>query len=278
MKLIEFPREFFEPKDTLDCGQIFRYKSINDGFLVFSEDKACYVYTDGRSVKIECEDEDYFRKFFDLDRDYSLINDFANNSKFDIVKKSASLAKGVRILNQSKEETLFFFIISQNNMIPRIKSIIERTAKELGEKKLFKGEEYYSFPSAKILATCSEEFLKSLGYGYRARYMIETAQAITSKQINLESLSSLDSKSLKESLMKFKGVGGKVADCVCLFAYHRADSCPVDTWIERLYVEDFKGKLKDRKKINECLVGEFGEFSGYVQQYVFYYKRSLEVK
>ena len=163
-------------------------------------------------------------------------------------------------------------------MIPRIKAIIERTAKSLGEKKIFKGEEYYSFPSAKVLATCSEDYLKSLGYGYRAKYMIETAQAIISNQIDLEGLSSLDSKSLKESLMKFKGVGEKVADCVCLFAYHRADSFPVDTWIEKLYFEDFNGELKDRKKINEFLVNEFGEFSGYVQQYVFYYKRSLEEK
>ena len=75
--------------------------------------------------------------------------------------------------------------------------------------------------------------------------------------------------------MSFKGVGPKVADCVSLFAYHKTDAFPVDTWIEKLYREDFNGAEKNRNKINEFFVNSFGEDSGYIQQYVFYYKRSI---
>jgi N-glycosylase/DNA lyase len=76
--------------------------------------------------------------------------------------------------------------------------------------------------------------------------------------------------------MSFKGIGPKVADCVCLFGYHKTKAFPVDTWIEKVYHEDFKGKLKDRNKISDYFISEFGENSGYFQQYLFYFKRSKE--
>ncbi|MBR2384993.1 MAG: hypothetical protein IKA99_05265 [Clostridia bacterium] len=276
MNEICFENKYFNIKDTLECGQIFRYKSFNDGFLVFSGDKACYLYEKDDKCFIASEDATYFTHFFDLERDYSVINDFALSSPHEIVSRSAKLAKGVRILNQQKEEMLFSFIISQNNMIPRIKAIIERTSEAFGVKKTFMGESYYAFPTAKLLATKTEEFYKNLGYGYRAKYMVEVANAIINGDINLDKISELTTDGIKKSLMTLKGVGAKVADCVALFGYHRVDSFPVDTWIERLYKEDFKGDLTDRNKITEWFLNEFKEYSGYVQQYVFYYKRSLE--
>ena len=276
MKKIEFKSEYFNAKDTLDCGQIFRYKPINGGFLVFSGDKACFLKTDGEYTFIECEDEEYFKNFFDLNTSYAKINSKAQSFPHEIVKASAKRAKGVRILNQLKEETLFSFIISQNNRIPRIKDIIERTCKALGKKLKFGEYEYYSFPTAHDLAQKDEQFFKDLGYGYRAKYMVSASKAIVDKQILLEEINSLSTLDLKKALTLLTGVGPKVADCISLFAYHRVDSFPVDTWIEKLYREDFGGNLTDRNKITEWFLNEFGEYSGYVQQYVFYYKRSLE--
>ena len=43
MKTFKADNEFFNARDTLESGQIFRYKSINDGFLVLSGDKACRI-------------------------------------------------------------------------------------------------------------------------------------------------------------------------------------------------------------------------------------------
>lgn len=60
---------------------------------------------------------------------------------------------------------------------------------------------------------------------------------------------------------------------MALFAFKKTDSFPVDTWIEKVYFEDFNGKLKDRKKITEYFVNSFGEYSGFIQQYLFYGKR-----
>lgn len=269
--------EFFNVKDTLECGQIFRFKPFEKGYLVFSKDMACYAYNEDGKAVIECETENegYFRNFFDLSRDYSLIYSRAKKSRYDIVSLAAEAGKGIRILNQDKTETLFSFLTSQNNRIPRIKSIIERTCAARGVKNSFSGEEYYSFPLPKELFDENVGFYNGLGYGYRSDFIRSTAKRLIENADELDKMTALSTKELKESLMSFKGVGPKVADCVSLFAYHKTDAFPVDTWIEKLYREDFNGAEKNRNKINEFFVNSFGEDSGYIQQYVFYYKRSI---
>ena len=69
MKTFEFSNEYFNIKDTFDCGQIFRYKSFNDGFLVFSGDKVCYLHERDNQCLLQSEDVEYFKSFFDLQRD-----------------------------------------------------------------------------------------------------------------------------------------------------------------------------------------------------------------
>ena len=269
--------EFFNVKDTLECGQIFRFKPFEKGYLVFSKDMACYAYNEDGKAVIECETENegYFRNFFDLSRDYSSIYSRAKKSEYDIVSLAAEAGKGIRILNQDKTETLFSFLTSQNNRIPRIKSIIERTCAARGVKNSFSGEEYYSFPLPKELFDENVGFYNGLGYGYRSDFIRSTAKRLIENAGELDKMAVLSTTELKASLMSFKGVGPKVADCVSLFAYHKTDAFPVDTWIEKLYREDFNGAEKNRNKINEFFVNSFGEDSGYTQQYVFYYKRSI---
>lgn len=277
MKTIIYDEEFFNVKDTLECGQIFRFRPFEKGYLVFSAEKACYVYGDNGKTYIACEDDDesYFSRFFDLERDYSAIYARAAASGYDVVKAAAEVGRGIRILNQNKDETLFSFITSQNNRIPRIKSIIERTCLARGTKKTFSGVEYYSFPTAEKIYDDDIGFYYDLGYGYRAPFIRDAAARLKTAVGELDGFDGLSTSDLKIALTSFNGIGPKVADCVSLFAYHRTDAFPVDTWIEKLYREDFGGQEKDRKKINEFFVGTFGEDSGYVQQYVFYYKRSI---
>ena len=79
MEKIVYESEFFSVKDTLFCGQVFRFK-LNpvlskargaESYDVFSADKRCLAYNDGEKAVIECEekDADYFYNYFDLERD-----------------------------------------------------------------------------------------------------------------------------------------------------------------------------------------------------------------
>ena len=274
---MKFSAEYFSVKDTLECGQVFRFRPFNDGYLVFSMDKCAYCYQENDQTVVECksEDKEYFLNYFDLSRDYSAIYCDALSTGVEVLISSATAGKGIRILNQNPEETLFSFIISQNNNIPRIKGIIEKLCTSLGEKKEFMGESYYTFPSAKIMTQKSVDFYKSLSLGYRSEYIYRLSQKLTNgfDVLSLRDKTTID---LKKSLLEIHGVGPKVADCVLLFGFHRSDSFPVDTWIDKVYRENFNGKLTNREKISEWFLSEFKENAGYFQQYLFHYKRIKE--
>ena len=73
--------------------------------------------------------------------------------------------------------------------------------------------------------------------------------------------------------MSLMGVGRKVADCILLFAYHKTDVFPTDTWIVKVYNKINSTNSTDAKKISKEFVSQFGDLSGYAQQYLFYQMR-----
>lgn len=271
MAVIEYGARYFSPRDVLECGQIFRFVPFGEGYKVFSADKACYVYTRGDATFVECDDGDYFYNFFDLGRDYAAITERAKSFGVPLLARGASLGQGLRLLNQNAEEMIYSFIISQNNNIPRIKGIIERICAALGEERTFMGEKYHAFPTSAALAGAGAEFFKLIGAGYRDGYLAATSARIAAEGI--DELYGLSDDDLKKALLTYTGVGPKVADCISLFGFGRRACFPVDTWIEKLYREDFDGTLKNRDRINRYFCELFGEDAGYMQQYLFYAKR-----
>ena len=268
----DYDATYFNPTDVLECGQIFRFEPFRDGYRVYSADKDCYVYTDGAKTVVESGDSDYFYNYFDLARDYSEIIRHARSFNVAALNDACEKAKGVRLLNQNREEMIYSFIISQNNNIPRIKGIISRICAGLGQKMPSPFGEFYAFPTSAALASEEPEYYKALGAGYRDSFISDTAKRICAEGIS--QLENLGYDELKKQLLTYRGIGPKVADCICLFGFGKRDAFPVDTWIEKLYREDFGGELTDRKKINAYFTSLFGEYSGYVQQYLFYAKRS----
>ena len=277
MATIKFKGEYFSIKDTLECGQVFRFRQHGKGFLCFAEDKCAYCYHDGDDAVIECDggERPFFENYFDLDRDYSAIVKSATLVGVEKLSLSAQVGKGIRILNQNPIEALISFVVSQNNNIPRIKGIIEKLCKGLGEQKEFNGITYHAFPSVKAMDQAPLEFYKSIGLGYRAEYIKGIAEKLDGG-FDLLELKRLNTKELRNQLMQIKGIGAKVADCALLFGFHRSDVFPVDTWIEKVYVEDFNGEIKNREKQADYFVARFKENSGYYQQYLFHYKRTGE--
>lgn len=279
MEKIKYDKEYFNVADTLECGQVFRFEKLEKGYLSFSLDKCALVFEEGDQTIIECleEDAEYFKNYFDLKRDCSLIVNSATSLNYDTLKKSAEVGKGIRLLKQDAFEVLFCFIISQNNNIPKIKKSIDKICQIFGEEKFFNGHRYHAFPTQKKLATLSEEDFRSCGVGFRARYLKNLMVEIE-RGLDIGALNGLETEDLRKKLTGLLGVGRKVADCTVLFGYSRMDCFPVDTWIEKVYKEDFNGKLTDREEISKWFVRQFKENAGYYQQYLFDYKRRIQNK
>ena len=257
----------FDLKNTLDCGQAFRWSS-EDGIKWhgIAHGKYLSMYKpDENSLVIENislkEFENIWKKYFDFERDYSKI--ISEISSDEILKNAADYGKGIRLLNQDPWETLCSFIISQNNNIPRIKGIIDRLCTNFGEKI----EGGYSFPSYETIAKLSVDDLAVLRSGFRAKYILDAAQKINNGEINLESLKTISTDLARNELMKIKGVGPKVADCVLLFSLEHIDAFPKDVWIKRAMEVLFNGNLPEKAL----------PYAGIVQQYIFYYARETKL-
>ena len=118
-------------------------------------------------------------------------------------------------------------------------------------------------------ADADEKFFASVGAGYRAPYLKRTAEAL--RKEDFAEWQKLPTEELRARLTALHGVGRKVADCVLLFGFNRFDVFPVDTWIRKVFAP-YYGDMP-AEKLSGTLVGKYGELSGFVQQWLFYYKR-----
>ena len=257
-------KDDFSAKDILECGQIFAFNKTEKGYVVFSLDKKAEIVETETGFKIITCDTKYFENFFDLKTDYGLIK--SRLSKFKILENPIKFGHGIRILKQDLFETLISFIVSANNNIKRIQLILNRLREKLGKNM----GDYYALPTQEKLLSVDEQFFKDIGAGYRASYLYKVVRQVDEK--TLESWRELPTKELRNKLIALSGVGSKVADCVLLFGYGKKDVFPVDTWINQMYNKFYK-PLDNREKIRENLVNEFGELSGYAQQYLFFSMR-----
>ena len=96
--------------------------------------------------------------------------------------------------------------------------------------------------------------------------MQDAVSKVVSGAVDLNEMRRLDDDSLFQELLKIHGVGKKVANCVRLFGYGRTACVPVDVWIARAISEECAGSDP---------FPAFGDEAGIVQQFVFYYMRSV---
>lgn len=274
--------DFFDIKAIFTCGQAFRWYEEKDGsFTTIHKNKVLNISKIDNKVilkKTNLKDfNDIWIDYFDLKTDYEKLS---NNLKTnEILLNAIEYGKGIRILNQEHFEMLISFIISANNMIPRIKKSIEVISMRYG-KFICEDEnrKYYSFPTVEQLSNATVEDLREFAkVGFRDKRIFDTVNMILNDKIDLNSFESLETDVLREELLKFSGVGNKVADCIMLFSYKRKEVFPVDVWIKRVMEELFIHKQMPVKKISSYANEIFKENAGLAQQYLFYYGREEKI-
>ncbi len=254
----------FNIKQTLDCGQVFRYTEKDGVFDLYAINHHAKITENDDEYVFECDDDAFFQKYLDFDTNYDII--IAKSQDKALISSAIAFGRGIHILRQDPIETIFSFLISQNNHIPRIKSIIGRICDALGDDM----GEYHAFPTVQQLATKDAEWYASIGAGYRAEYLARNAKFFAENDI-IGEWSKLPTEELRAKLMSLYGVGRKVADCVLLFGFARYDVFPVDTWILKVFEQDYPAVPAE--KLSKLLVEKYGEMSGFIQQWLFYFKR-----
>ena len=289
--------ESFEPKHIFECGQCFRWDEEQDGsFTGIVGKNVLNIKKENNKIVITgmCKDDikELCNDYFDLNTNYEEIKD--KLSKIDNnLKTSIEYGNGIRILNQDNWEALISFIISANNNIPRIKGIIEKVSKKYGKKIVWNDKEYYTFPTPEELSKASVKDLRNLGLGFRDVRVFETTRMVNNKVIDINEIENIvDTNDLREELLKFSGVGPKVADCIMLFSMKKYNVFPIDVWVKRVMNELYGNEVTEyrggrlcppkttlnlnNRQILKYAENKFGELAGLAQQYLFYWRRDFK--
>ncbi len=267
--------EEFNPEVIMNSGQVFRMSKETEGkdgnpdtYSACSGDNDIYFYlnkeTDEWNFVCDESQWDFWQKYFDFETDYVKYNSTIRKSKDKFLQDALKDSFGMRILRQDLWEVFISYVISQNNNIPKIKKSIRILCERYSDG--------IHFPKPEVLAYVpEEELMDGTALGYRANYIIGISKSICAGELNIEEISKMSYENAYNSLLKIKGVGPKVANCIMLYGFHFMESYPIDTWMKKIINEDYSDYSKEDylNYINEAYPG----YQGYVQQLQFYHKR-----
>ncbi len=267
----------FNLKYTLESGQSFRWNRVDEAYFGVVEAQILKIQQRGDTLIIDSSKGEsistsYLHHYLDLHRDLGSILAAVNVDAY--IDQAINRFWGMRLLNQELWETIASFILSQNNNMARIRSIIQSLSERFGQRLVFDGYVDYTFPLPQTLADAGVDEIFACGTGYRASYLWNAASTVANGELDLEALKRMDYPEAKQELMKLEGIGEKVADCICLFSLGHLAALPVDVWIKRIFERIYLRKRATLREIQEFAKNYFGEFVGYAQQYLFHYAQS----
>jgi len=258
---------------TLTSGQSFSWRRTAVGhWHGWIDSRPCLVWQQGDALRAVGPGltRDSVSTYFGLDLPTEEIFDTFPDDPW--LAKARAFAPGLRIMRQEPWETLCNFICSSLKQIVQIEQINRDLRRTFGEKLT---ADLYAFPSAGRLAQTTEAQLRACRLGFRARHLHVAASQIASSEVSLERIATRPTPEAREQLMRLRGVGEKVANCILLFAYGRAEAFPIDVWVERVLRQLY---FKNSPRVQHerlCAFAEshFGPYRGYAQQFLFHWIR-----
>lgn len=248
--------------------------------------------------------------------------EFARRDPFfsSLLQDNASTLTGIRVFHQDPFECLVTFLCTSNNNIGRITLMIERLCEKYGT---FLGEiadddttpttgattkhRFFGFPTFEQLRNATEQELRELGFGYRAKYLVfllkrlivrcyihpgvseestiismnpSSDQTMLNKYFDYMRHDPSIAKTLRE-LTEFSGIGLKCASCIALYSLDKHACVPIDVHMLHLAQSHYhlNAKHSHRKpsgltpkqaeEIMAVFEDVFGSYAGWAQMVLF---------
>lgn len=211
-------------------GQAFTWTRLGSGdYIIASGDRRCratqdvstLALSDVRGGALGPEELDLWHHYLALDQDYDAIL-----SELALPREVAEASRGIRVLAQDWWDTSVSFIISQNSTIVRIQRTMDALMNAGG------GVVPRPADLARLLA--DDAFRSDLRLGYREPYLVDFAarcsagwEPLAAEHKNVTLCEAMN------DLERCRGIGPKVAQCICLFSLGYLEAVPRDTWIKR---------------------------------------------
>ncbi|PCH37826.1 N-glycosylase/DNA lyase [Wolfiporia cocos MD-104 SS10] len=258
----------------------------------------------------EAETLAWLRDYFQLDVDLEALYEQWGKRDSVFMNRQQRFS-GIRVLRQDPFENLISFICSSNNNIARITKMVKALCRQYSPALIALPspaltdddsndpstqeltEAYHPFPPPSALAAPEvASTLRGLGFGYRAEFIQRTAQmlveahGVAASESGVEpaekwlhSLRKMSTSDAREELLKFVGVGRKVADCVLLMSLDKREVIPVDTHVHQIAMKHYgvSGSSKAKSNMTPKLYDEvssklaavWGDYAGWAHLVLF---------
>ncbi|MDM7919763.1 MAG: DNA glycosylase, partial [Methanosarcina sp.] len=217
---------------TLDCGQVFRWKKEGDWWTGVVGENVIRLSQEENSGELLVDSSirpEFISYYFRFDDDLHSIYESINRDL--LIDRAINKYKGLRLIRQDPWECLISYMLATASSIPTIQKRICLLSQLFGQE-LEDG--YFSFPDPETLANADMFMLDRCKLGFRADRIKMAAEEVCSGELDFNALFRLEYKYARERLMRLRGIGEKVADCVLLFAFDKMESFPVDTHVRQI--------------------------------------------
>lgn len=211
------------------------------------------------------------------------ISNFVNRFKRDrFLAPFVKRWKGMKpVAANSLYETLIIYIVLQNATVRRTHQMLENLFKRFGKKAKFDGKILSAFWKPQAIAKVSEDVLRKLKLGYRAKFLKRISEQFANGEIDEYRLRILPRDEAKKEALKLYGIG-KASVEYLLFEdlYHCGALETIPPWEQKIFSRLlFDKKLVSVNKILSLLKKRYTGWEKLASHYIWediFWKRKTQ--
>jgi 3-methyladenine DNA glycosylase/8-oxoguanine DNA glycosylase len=181
--------------------------------------------------------------------------------------------RGMRLMNMGcLYEYLIIAIVLQNTVVRRSISMLQTLFEQFGERLDFDGQSLYCFWLPEEMAQVSEQRLRDLKMGYRARSIVRVSQALADRQVDEMALRSQPREMQRTALLSLYGIGPASVWYILTDVFHHLDELNhISPWEQKIYSRVFFGTPVEEPVAVESLVDYFNQHFGQYKMLAVHY-------
>lgn len=235
-----------------------------------------------RSIKKEAKEEiiSEIEWRFNLKSDISEFCKEFKNDKY--LKETLKRWRGMRpVAADSFYETLIIYIVLQNATVRRTVQMLENLFSNFGQKVKFDGKTLSAFWGPVRLDKVSEQKLRDLKLGYRAKFIKKISSQFSKDEIDEFEMRKMSKDEVREEALKLYGIGPASVEYLLFEDFYHYDAFDtVPPWEQKIYSRLlYNKKFVPADKILKDIKKRYGKWSKLAIHYIWediFWKRKTQ--